>query len=408
MSLRQETLDDFNNLLSLILRDQESFIDFANKSFLYSASKRESPVYVSQSPLQLSGNFTQEQFISQLEKNKNNLPIAIFPSNRNWLSSELDGIPHVIRYYKVAEYLYRNYQPLFASSEYRIWAQKDQLSRYANLTKKEKMHTQTFQFSNITQCVNCTITHNADNSISINPLSSDPQILGLELALPTLQPTVKQQLQIELAAGHPWGEYQLFYSKNSDCSFTEQSSFKALPQNNHLFYQLPVGTKCLRLDPPDVLKQTTLKKGLISTIAPLTNISYGYDADDQSFHNYQLYHLPVIWGTKDSDDHKNGIELKVQNNIIELPVIPEECKKEGNNLTITISASENLNNVKASLNLKKSGGVLYSFEFTVKPGIHKYLFRVSSDYFWYSSQPDNIEFSIPKGTNIINAKLSTR
>ncbi len=407
-SERQEALDDFNNLLSSMLRDEESFIDFANKSFLYSTSKRESPVYVSQSPLQLSGELAQEQFISQLEKNKNNLPIAIFPSNRNSFSSELDGIPHVIRYYKVAEYLYQNYQPLFASSEYRIWVQKDQLSRYADLINKEKKSVQTFQFNNVSRCINCAITHNADNSISINPLSSDPQILGLELTLPTLQSALKQQLQIELADGHPWGEYQLFYSKNSDCSFTEQSSFKALPQNNHLFYQLPVGTKCLRLDPPDVLKQTTLKKGLISTIAPLTNISYGYDADDQSFHNYQLYHLPVIWGTKDTENLMNEIKLKIQDNFIELPVIPEDYKKMGNNLVISISALENLNNVKASLNLKKSGGVLYSFEFTVKPGIHKYLFRVSSDYFWYSNQPDNIEFSIPKGTNIINAKLSTR
>ena len=53
-----------------------------------------------------------------------------------YLSKSIDGVPVVLRYYKIAEYLYQNYRPLCSVGEYAIWCDKEKYNFYNNTLDK--------------------------------------------------------------------------------------------------------------------------------------------------------------------------------------------------------------------------------------------------------------------------------
>ena len=57
--------------------------------------------------MQLSGEYTQERFIEEIEKA--DAPIVLMPTTHSRGSVILDEISNVYRNYKVAEYIYMNY-----------------------------------------------------------------------------------------------------------------------------------------------------------------------------------------------------------------------------------------------------------------------------------------------------------
>lgn len=114
------TVDEYRVMIDALLEDGETFVDFINKTTIYSLLNRRNPAYVSQSPLQLSGQFTQEQFIKEIQ----GIPIVLMPcdNSNSRLSESLDGVPNSYRYYKVSEYIYQNYVPLCSYKDiYAIW-----------------------------------------------------------------------------------------------------------------------------------------------------------------------------------------------------------------------------------------------------------------------------------------------
>ncbi len=128
----KKTVQSFRTVLDELLNEDETFVDFINKTSIYPLLGRRNPVYVSQSPLQLSGEFTQERFIKEIEE----VPIVLMPydTKKRSYSGALDGVPNSYRYYKVAEHIYQNYVPLCAcEDQYAVWCLKD---RYEDMSKR--------------------------------------------------------------------------------------------------------------------------------------------------------------------------------------------------------------------------------------------------------------------------------
>ena len=123
----KETMKPYQTVLNTLLEDDETYVDFINSSFAYSVINREDPVYVSQSPLQLSGEFTQEKFIEEIQ----DVPVVLMPINNDHLSIILDSIPNAYRYYKIAEYIYQNYRPLCScGSSFAVWCLPERYEEY--------------------------------------------------------------------------------------------------------------------------------------------------------------------------------------------------------------------------------------------------------------------------------------
>lgn len=130
-----DTINDYGILINALLESDETYVDFMNRSFLYSALQRRDPVYVSQSPLQLSGEYTQQEFINQIK----DIPLVIMPYDENVNFSEiLDGVSNNYRYYRVAEYIYQNYVPLCTyENKYALWCLPE---RYDTMSKVIKTY----------------------------------------------------------------------------------------------------------------------------------------------------------------------------------------------------------------------------------------------------------------------------
>jgi len=119
----------YSVVVNALLEEDETFVDYMNSTFLYSAMGKQCPVYVSQSPLQLSGEFTQEMFVEQIK----DVPI-VFMAVKN--IDVLDGLANNYRYYLISEYIYQNYVPLLVyENNFAVWCDAQ---RYEELYEKAK------------------------------------------------------------------------------------------------------------------------------------------------------------------------------------------------------------------------------------------------------------------------------
>lgn len=135
-----EYVKKYETVIGTLLKDDETFVDFINKTLIYSLLERENPVYISQSPLQLSGEFTQTEFIKEIA----GVPIVLMPidADNYWLSNSLDGITNLYRNYKVGEYIFQNYTPLCQyGNDYVVWCLNDRKKIYTEKIKTLRAQT---------------------------------------------------------------------------------------------------------------------------------------------------------------------------------------------------------------------------------------------------------------------------
>ena len=124
------------NMVDRLLSEDETFVDFCNCTALYGLLGRENPAYVSQSPMQLAGEYTQLCFIEEISKDPDHNPIVVMPNSpqgNNHHMFYMDGVANSMRNYLVAEYIYTNYRPLCWDDEYAIWCLN---SRYDEMKVK--------------------------------------------------------------------------------------------------------------------------------------------------------------------------------------------------------------------------------------------------------------------------------
>ncbi len=110
---------------------EASFIDLSNTPMLYYYLQREIPGYFCQYTQNMVTASIQERNIPLLESM--NLPVTVFSS---WPAHEFfdrtDGVENTLRYYRLAAYIFENYEPLGVVSEKYLWLEKGRRLRYNN------------------------------------------------------------------------------------------------------------------------------------------------------------------------------------------------------------------------------------------------------------------------------------
>jgi hypothetical protein len=127
-------VDEVTNMLNCILENSETYLDFTNQSLLYVLASREKPVYINQSPGLLSGEFTQERFIDEIQKK--NVDFVLMPIHFQGLTAHIDGLLNSYRYYKVSEFISQNYVPLYRIKQYTLWCTKKRQDSLVNKIKR--------------------------------------------------------------------------------------------------------------------------------------------------------------------------------------------------------------------------------------------------------------------------------
>lgn len=121
-------VNSFKNVFDNLMTEDQTFLDFANITSMYLMTGRTRPCYVGQSPSLLTDLYSQECFLEEISEY--DCPLAVLGTTETSYLQQMAGIPHNIRYYKIAEYIYNNYRPLLTFGEFAIWCEKDLYDEY--------------------------------------------------------------------------------------------------------------------------------------------------------------------------------------------------------------------------------------------------------------------------------------
>lgn len=292
----QERIKPFEMVINELLNDDETYLDFMNRTFIYSAINRKDPVYVSQSPMQMSGEWVQEKFNESVEKDINRIPLAILPMSKNdYCSVELDGISNAYRYYKVSEFIYNHYEPLCNIGEFAIWCLPERHSEM-----KEKL------------------------------LSS----------------------MLEDVSFIEWG-YDAYTSGEENAVF----------------------------------------------------------ANDSELHSYSLKNLPQIWAEMDELDAAGNeviAELTERQGIFLYDASEPIDKSKGNYLLLSVNNQSDIcKDSELIMGINTDDGFIekYKYKFAILEGEHQYIFRISTDYFWYVENINAVNLRCDDSVELTNMKI---
>ena len=413
-------VDEINNLLD----EDETYLDFTNQSLLYSLSKRLNPVYVNQTPGMVSGDFSQDMYIKQIKNSDFDVPIALLPANNNiFFALNLDNVMNSYRYYKISEFIYKEYEPFEVVGDYAIWCKKGKKEYFTN---KSKFNYSKNNFQNILKKVNAVegmdinILSNYPN-ITVHGGHSDPSIVNLEKYIDFSKVSDSDTLyKLTLYyKSNINGFCELFYTNNEvnthfDC---ESLKFNCSLQGRVEFI-LPLSKiSNLRLDIPNNSIFTIQNINLEKKNEDVFNYSYAknieyvdnYDYGDASvLHVYNLKFLPYIWG--EYDYKKSYLNKNID--IIDIT-------KESNLNKISFNLSKiNLNegvylylvfdsNVddEISLDFKENNIEKCKFIFNIKKGNYKYIIRLTSDYAFYTNSIDTLSINLKEDMKIRELQL---
>ena len=416
-----------NKVLNILLTNQETYLDFMNRSFLYSVLQRKSPVYVSQSPLQLSGEYTQERFIEDVYNQLKTIPLAILPIGEKRASSGLDGIKNNYRYYKVAEFIYTNYQPLCQIDEYAIWVTKE---RYTDMKTKLDKYFSTGQdavknvvLSKLSKAAvhSCQLRYDTDSyDLMIKTSGGDPFIYDIQDMLFCREFVGKEIVVKVICNSDVSGPMQLFYTTEAKENYNAKKVVTVnVGKDTIAKFKVPVTkyTK-MRLDFPEK-SNVTIKAIEIEDSMRIKSLDYGYDGPENGgnhikysyAHLHNLIELPVIWAEKDI---KNAIHNKViadlreEKGVYSIPTDANSGAAKGNYLLLTCTNTDKkiVDRYLALGNIEKGKfAEKCRFNYKLHPGKHSYLFRISTEYYWHIGQLNTVKINSYNGLSNISMKI---
>ncbi len=121
-----ENYNDIVVFLKANLKGEQTFYDLSNATMLYILADKSFPTYLVPSIYHTS-DIIQEGVIQDLQSLMLNdkLPFIIFKQGSGWDS--VDYVDSEVRSYKIAEFIYTNYEPYQLVGSYQIWRNKDDI-----------------------------------------------------------------------------------------------------------------------------------------------------------------------------------------------------------------------------------------------------------------------------------------
>ena len=118
-------VDDVQPIASFFnqhLKADQTFLDFSNNPLLYFVCRKPTPAYFYQNPLCIHDAFLQDTYIEDSKKYK--APFVIFSQYHAQGMDEIDGVPTVVRHYRVAEWIYKTYEPYTLQGPFCVWKER--------------------------------------------------------------------------------------------------------------------------------------------------------------------------------------------------------------------------------------------------------------------------------------------
>lgn len=118
---------EITSFLRFYLKGEETFYDFSNTPLLYALTEKRMPSFVLETFFHTSEGIQRDLIrdLNQLYK-KDRLPVVLFGQLPVW--NKLDQVDTAVRSYRVAEFIYRNYEPCAQVGDHDVWLAKSRVS----------------------------------------------------------------------------------------------------------------------------------------------------------------------------------------------------------------------------------------------------------------------------------------
>ncbi len=278
------------------LEGDETFFDFTNSPLLYVLANKRFPTYVIPNLVQTAEPI-QHQVVADLTDlhDAGLLPYVIFKQgHRFW--DQTDGVPNEVRSYRIAEFIYRHYEPLGRFGRYEVWCRSgDRAGEPARseVAVYELEPVDTVQTHDLEADV-------GDEGVMLDAGAGDPYAFGLFDLSATPPLTSKSHWRLELDYRSTMaGDIQLFFGLDGR-PFSSRSTTVGRLQVGSGRLTVPIpnpgGERLsdIRLDPPPHAAVTVLRGALQGSDG--MNLPLKPEDVDQSF---DLRRLPWVWGRLD-------------------------------------------------------------------------------------------------------------
>ncbi len=130
-TFNQNYYEDLKLFMDENFHSEATFLDFTNSPMLYYYCKRPIPGYFNQNLQNTVNDYLQLHYLKYIDPVK--VPIVVFSNiEPSWFDAT-DGVPNVMRYYMIAEYIFAHYEPFAVINQKNIWISKGaELKNYFN------------------------------------------------------------------------------------------------------------------------------------------------------------------------------------------------------------------------------------------------------------------------------------
>lgn len=409
----QDYSAEFKIVLDSLLDDGETYVDFINKSLLYSVLGYRNPVYVAQSPMLLSGEFSQTEFIKEME----GVPVVIMPvdAENKQLTTTLDGITNAYRYYKVYEYIYANYVPLCKyGNDYAVWCLPEKYEVYkaeiSDLIRSKDLSHELLTTESL-NLRNAVLEENDEGYVVMRYTANDPMMIDLQNLIDLSEYNGRYAfISVEYETDVS-DVMQMYYTTDKDEDFSGKKVENVnISGEGTALFKIPVTQYTrLRLDTP---WESTVVIRSLNVGNPIEFIDYGYDGPFKttdsfgnvkydylsSFHYSSIGDLARIWAEYDKQkavDNPEIFSLAYEDGYYTFDKNQIPDTKNGNYLKISALydgtdgqgfEKDDDEKVKADIYFGLWDGneyiEKYCYTIYFDEGSHNYLIRCSTDYYW--------------------------
>lgn len=405
-SFDQTEIKMFKKFLDVVLKPEETYYDFSSKNYYHALTGRKNPSYVNQTPLMINGDKAQEMEIERIKEAK--IPIILMPI-KGIIWHAIDEVYTDFKYYKMSEYIYKNYTPLYRMASFDVYVLKEKESEYLSKIKaagflENKSSFTDFTFFN-TDAISknsIQVVSNPDKSITINTVGASPHFIGLLDYLRKQNQIKESNLPCKLGfslQSFSQGNIRIYYKLTAEESFSE-NFVKEFPitslENTEINLDLPktpveimvaVNTSGI------VLKQFSITNGSQSEIKTPEKI------------DYFIGFVPKLWAEESEE-----IAFTKVNSLKE---IAEETTASINSNKLNTSSQgcyaylelESDSDSNGTIELISNDNVKASYAFSIVPGKHSYAIRISNSYYWWNTSAPKINFRAEKVMKISKFSL---
>lgn len=403
----QSEINFFKNFLDVSLALDKTYYDFSSTNLFYVLTNRKNPSYLNQVPLMLNGDKAQDVEISTLTGKK--IEVVLMPIKNN-IWHGITGSYVDLKYYKIAEYVYANYSPLFRSGTFDVYVLKSKKTYFDDKLKSLGQTSSTVSIEDFNFLKESGVTKNNINlestatAITIKPTGASAYFIGIMDYLRKNNKLAKDngayKLNFKFNASSA-GTLKIYYNVNPTDTFSEERA-KDFPI-------MSFGDNEINMDFAQIPSEIMIAVN-VESIAPKL---FQFVSDTKGSVNqpekidYYIGSVPKLWAENSDNLVFNSVKplsQPVEESTASIDSGSLNSKKVG---VFAFLEIESPSDITATIDVSEKSISKAMYGFNILAGKHQYAVRVSNGFYWWNTTNPKITFKAENSIKILKFALVT-